>query len=165
MIDGRNHWWYNLYTLYEFIFYIIIFRHLFENEKLKKACNVIGILYSAIFIINITFIQGWNHFHTYTYRLGSIVIIALCFFYFRQVMNSEISQNPLSIPFFWIATGLLFFYLGFFFYISAFDFIAYAKAREYARLFRFISNFLNIFLYLFITIGVYKSCQIKTWYQ
>lgn len=161
-IDGRNHWWYNLYTLFEFIFYIIVFRRAFENKGLKKACTVAIILYSFTFFINVFFIQGWNHFHTYTYRLGSITIITLCFLYFRQIMKSETATNPIDIPLFWISTGLLFFYFGFFIYISAFDFIAYSKIKEYAKLFKFISNFLNIFLYMFITIGIYKSWQIKT---
>jgi hypothetical protein len=161
-INGRNHWWYNIFTVTEFLFIGFIFYHELNSKHLKSAIKVGLCLFLFISIFNIAFIQGWNEFHTITYRCGSLLVILLCFFYFRQLLQSENKHHPFLIPMFWICTGLLFFYIGFFFYINIFDFIAYSKLKEYGALFRFISNFLNILLYSFIGIGIIQSWRIRT---
>lgn len=161
-INGSNHWWYNIYTALEFLFFSLVFYEVIEKKATKRTIKFSATLFLLCFLINIFWIQGWNHFHTITYRAGSLIIICWCFFYFRELMKSETLKTPLYSPMFWISTGLLFFYAGFFFYINAFDFIAYTKIKEYISLFRFFSNFLNVFLYSFILIGIYFSWQTKT---
>lgn len=161
-INGSNHWWYNIYTAIEFVFFSIVFYAALDNRVLKKVIKTTAIVFALCFLINFFFIQGWNHFHTITYRIGSLMVICWCFFYFRELMKSEKIKTPVFEPMFWISTGLLFFYAGFFLYINAFDFIAYTKLKEYVSLFRFISNFLNLLLYSFILVGIYFSWQTKT---
>ncbi len=161
-INGSNHWMYNIYTAIEFLFFSFVYYAVINNQKLKEVIKIFTAVFFISFIVNILWGQGWNHFHTITYRVGSLMIICWCFFYFRELMKSEILKTPLHSPMFWISTGLLFFYTGFFFYINAFDFIAYTKIREYISLFRFFSNFLNVLLYSFILVGIYFSWQTKT---
>jgi hypothetical protein len=161
-IEGSNHWWYNIYTAIEFLFFSYVFKEAIEKRSLKKIIKISTWFFLMAFIINIVWGQGWNHFHTITYRLGSLMIICWCFFYFRELIYSDEVKTPLINPMFWISTGLLFFFIGFFVYINVFDFIAYSKIKEYSSLFKFISNFLNVLFYSCIFIGIYFSWQTKT---
>jgi hypothetical protein len=160
-INGKNHWWYNFFSVTEFLFLTIVFYRAIEDVKLKRVIVATGIFLFIFSLLNIILIQGWNNFHTISYRLGSLIVVIWCFFYFRQLLNFEKHRHPLKVPMFWISTGFLFYYIGFFFYINIFDFVAYSKQREFADLFRFIGATLNILLYTFIVIGIFRAWQIK----
>ena len=100
---------YNLFSLFEFVFYLLCFACIFTGRRTKTSILIIGVFYSAITLLNIFFYQGKDVFHTYTYMLGCIIIVVLSalyfYFLFRFPDNGSLTRNP----FFWIVTGLLFF--------------------------------------------------------
>ena len=104
--------------------------------------------------INIFYIQGFRKFHTISYRVGAIMVVTWCYLYFRQLMQSSEQIILIKNPFFWISSGLLIFYPGFFFYFSAFDYIVYRKIKYSGELFTIISNTVNILLYSFFVIAL-----------
>lgn len=144
---GNNSWFFNIFTTIEFLYYSFIFYQLFQSRSLKKGVAITTGLFLIFTCINILFIQGFKKFHTISYRVGAVMIIVWCCLYFRQLMQSSEYIVLARNPYFWISTGLLFFYLGFFFYFSAFDYIVYRKVKFSLALFNVISDTLNILLY------------------
>jgi hypothetical protein len=144
---GTNHWFFNIFTTLEFIYYGYLFYHIIDAPAKRKVMPLVFLLFILFTIINIFYIQGQGRFHTISYRVGAIVMIVLCFYYFRQLTRLTGYINLLQNPYFWISTGILFFYLGFFFYFSAFDYIVYNKLPFNLSLWMIISNTLNVLLY------------------
>ena len=143
----ENLWLYNFFTSFEFIFYSLIYRKIIENALIKKLILYSVFIYLILFIINISFIQGFYKYHTVTYRIGSVMIVFWCYLYFKQLMQSTAYTLLFRNPFFWISSGLMFFYAGFFFYMTAGDIILYAKIPYNDSIWFAISDTLNFLLY------------------
>jgi hypothetical protein len=142
-----NLWIFNFFTCFEFLFYSYIYLHLIKAPKWKKAIQYALVIYPILFLTNIFFVEGFFRFHTITYRIGSVMVVCWCYLYFRQFMQSPGYTSVLRNPVFWISTGLLFFYTGFFFYMSAGYILLYTKLRVNRIIWEVISGTLNTLLY------------------
>jgi hypothetical protein len=143
----QNHWIFNFFTCFEFLFYSYIYSRLLEDPKWVRVVRYGMIVYPVLFLANIFFWEGFYHFHTVTYRVGSVMIVFWCYLFFRQLMRSEAFDSVFRIPAFWISTGLLFFYAGFFFYMSAAYILLYTKLVVDKVVWYAISGTLNAILY------------------
>ena len=157
---GNNHPLFNVFTTIEFLYYSYLFYSVIDLPARKKLIKWITVFFLLFTFFNFCFIQGFKTFHTISYRVGAIMIAVWCFFYFKQLMRREYVIKPWREAFFWISTGLLFFYLGFFFYFCAFDYIVYTDAAFNEQLFSIISNTLNTLLYCCFSIAL--LCPGKT---
>lgn len=160
---GSNHWWFNIFTVIEFLFYTYLFFRAIISSRLKRTMQAAMPVYLAIAAINIFFIQGFQKFHTISYRIGAIMIVVWCYLYFRQLLQQTTEMKLLRNGMFWIATGLLFFYLGFFLYMNAFDYIVYRNIDIKGKLFTAISDSLNILLYACFTTALLCSSNNKSY--
>lgn len=142
----KNYWIYNISTTLEFGFYFFIFFKILKEVALKKYIKITSLIFFPLCFINILFVQGINHFHSNTFLIGSIILISLCFFYFREQLRSEEIINPLKQKMFWISIGVMFFYLGGFFELGLFEFIHF-KNPLIEKKFSTLLNVLNCFLY------------------
>ena len=140
-------WIFNLFTCGEFVFYSFFYLNVLENQRVKKIIRYAIGFYLLLFLINIFWIEGFYRFHTITYRIGSVMIVVWAYLYFRQLMRSSAYSPVLRNPIFWISTGLLFFYTGFFFYMTAFNILLKAKVSTNAYVWYIISDTLNALLY------------------
>jgi hypothetical protein len=142
-----NHCFYNFFTCFEFLFYSYIYLRLIEQPWKKNTIRYSLVLYPLLFLANMLFKggEGFTHFHTITYRVGSVMVVTWCCFYFGELMRSPGYVSVLRDPFFWVSTGLLFFYTGFFFYMSAGYILLYIKLDDF--IFDVISETLNVILY------------------
>jgi len=156
---GNNAWFFNIFTTIEFLYYSSVFYFILQSAFQKKVIFLIALFFLAFAGINILFIQGFYKFHTISYRVGAVMIVVWCFLYFRQLLQSSEYIILIRNSFFWITIGLLFFYLGYFFYFSAFDYIVYNKISFNLKLWIIISNILNILLYSCFLIAL--ICQKK----
>jgi hypothetical protein len=143
----QNHWIFNFFTCFEFLFYSYIYSRLLEDRKWIRIVRYCIVLYPALFLINIFFVEGFYRFHTITYRVGSVMIVFWCYLFFRQLMRSEAFISIFRMPAFWISTGLLFFYAGFFFYMSAGYILMYTRLVIDRMVWYAISGTLNAILY------------------
>jgi hypothetical protein len=152
-INKSNHWLANIVTIIEISFFSALYFNYIKSEKTKKIILWGFLIYLAGLIINFSFIQSFSKFNTITYRIGSLLIVTWVLLYFKELM-ADISDQPLiRQPMFWISVGLLFFYLGFFFYLSAFDFVADNSITKYKQLYKIIRYTIIIQLYLLFSIG------------
>lgn len=100
---------YCFFTAFEFVYYLLIIKYIIFNQKAKRTISWILAVYPVLVIINIFFIQPGT-FHTITYSLGCLLVVAACIYYFFEVFRSTHSVNLVKEPAFWLCTGLLFFY-------------------------------------------------------
>lgn len=106
---GTNTLLYNLFTTFEIVFYIWMFKCIITYKKFKRILSILIFVYPALSVANSFFIQRGG-FHSVTAGLGSLVIVICAIFYFYELFNSEKSVNLIRQPEFWISSGLLFFY-------------------------------------------------------
>ncbi len=100
---------YCFFTAFEFEYYLFIISFSLYRKKAKKIIAWVLAVYPLLVIINVFFIQP-NGFHTITYSLGCLLIVAACIYYFFEIFQSTRSVNLVKEPPFWICSGLLFFY-------------------------------------------------------
>lgn len=159
---GSNHWFFNLFTIMEFAFYGLIYFKTISGTAKKKYVVYSLLLGLAAAFINIFFIQGFEKFHTISYRICSAITISWCILYFRQLLQLHEEIRLVELPMFWFTTGIFFFSLGFFFYMNAFDYIVYRKISFNQQLWKVISRSLNMLLYSCFLIGFLCQRSRKT---
>jgi hypothetical protein len=150
-IKEDNTYVYNFFSVIEFCFYVYLISLIIVNVKAKKIIRISGILYAVISLVNILFFQGMQNFHTVTYSLGCLVIVAVCIYYFLELFRLPKSVKLSRNPAFWICSGLLFFYCCGFPLYAFLNF--WAKFRWMAQSFTHIFDILNLFLYSLFTIA------------
>jgi hypothetical protein len=146
-IHWQNLWMFNFFTCFEFLFYTYLYTKLIQNNKWRRVMRYAMMVYPVLFLINIFFIEGFTRFHTITYRIGSVMVVFWCCLYFRQLLQSPGYTAVFRIPAFWLSTGLLFFYTGFFFYMSAAYILLYTRLVIDKLVWQAISDTLNTLLY------------------
>jgi len=158
-IGKQNVWLYNFFTVIEFCFYLEVISLIISNRKMKKIIRVILVVYALASSINIIFLQQIMVFHTFTYAIGCLLIVAVCVYYFYELFKVPKAIKLWNNPAFWICSGLLFFYCcGFPLYGFA-NFIS-GISKLIISNFHSIIIILNIFLYSLFTIAF--LCQFKT---
>lgn len=147
VLHTSNTWIYNISTTIEFIFYSYIFYHSYHTKKFRKIIQYFAIIYPLLVMLNISLFQKPPAFHSYTMALGCLAMIIFSGFFFIDLLRNEHKLNLLRLPMFWIASGLLFFYLGSFLFHAFYNIIVVSKVDIGGKLFRAINNNLIFVLY------------------
>lgn len=111
---------FNLYSVFQFIYILNIYTK-FHQEKILKS---LLITIPLICLINIFFIQGPKTFHTYSFMLGALIIIAVSIFHLWSLFNLGKVDNILKNSSFWFAIGFLLYFTGSLSIIGVFNYIA-----------------------------------------
>ena len=88
------------------------------------------------------------NFRLLLFSFAVLTIYAILFF--KQVLNLD--ENIYPNPYFWIVTGILFFYGGYFFLSGFINYIS-SKDPIFARKLFSINHLLNIIYYSLVTYG------------
>jgi hypothetical protein len=142
---------YNFFTTFEFCFYLWIISLIIKNNTMKKVIRIIIIVYALTATTNIIFIQKLQ-FHTVTYALGCLVVVAICIYYFFELFRFPGSIRLASNPAFWICSGLLFFYCCGFPLFGLFNYWS-GISKLVLKNFGQILTILNVFLYSLFTLA------------
>jgi len=143
---------YNPFSVFEFCFYFWIISLLVKNKGIKKIIRIAMIVYAIAAIINIGWIQGIKTFHTNSYGLGCLLIVACCIYYFLELFRTRQNTKLIRNPAFWICSGLLIFYCCTFPLIGLLEYWS-NMPRVLIDNFKLIVDSLNILLYTFFTIA------------
>lgn len=143
---------YNFFTLFEFLYYLIIISLIVQSARIRKAIMITMVTYSLVAVVNILFIQDKRMFHSMGYSLGCLIIVIFCVSFFLELFRSPKSIKLTNNPAFWICSGLLFFYCC--------GFPLWALSNYWQDISSLVlSNFvqivmiLNVFLYSIFTIA------------
>ena len=88
---------FNIFTTFEIVFYLFIISCCIYNVKIRKIIWWIIVIYPVLVYINRTFFQV-KSFHTSTYSLGCLLIVAACVYYILELFQSTRSVNLLKEP-------------------------------------------------------------------
>jgi hypothetical protein len=153
-INHRNLWITNISMTVSFLFFSLFLLGLLKTPVFKKRLKWVIVLTLVCSAINMAFFQGFWNLDTVTILLQYVVIIVLCCLYFYELMNYSTTQlSIISMPGFWLNTGLLFFCLINFLFFSSFAYMAYKNNYEYFLLFRGIANISIAILYSCLTVS------------
>lgn len=100
---------YNIFTAFEFEFYLLMIRFIVHSRRVKKIMLLLLFLYPVLVLLNVMFIQVGD-FHTITYSLGCLLVVACSMYYFFEIFRLPTSVNLVREPAFWLCTALLFYY-------------------------------------------------------
>lgn len=146
---------YNLYAPLSFGILSLFFYLIIENQTLKKGIMFVTSMV-LIIIISFSFADSNQqiNFRLLLFSFAVLTIYAVLFL--RQILHSD--ENIYPNPYFWMVTGILFFYGGYFFLSGFINYIS-SKDPIFARKLFFINHLLNIIYYSLITYGF--ICQRK----
>lgn len=144
-LHEKNGWLLNISTTLEFIFYAYIFSQTLRGPLYKKITLGFMVFYPMLVVLNMTFIQGFIEFHSYTNALGSVLMVIFCSLFFYELLLNPLEGELHKVPMFWVSTGILFFYLGDLSFDLLYNLLKYdAMGRD---LFKSINNNLILILY------------------
>lgn len=153
-INRSNLWAVNIIMLFGFIFYSFFIRQLVDNRKMKSFIFYSVIVVFSFFVINNIFIQGFWKLNTYSILFSSILLILhICYYFYELLTDESHNIRLIKYPYFWMSTGILFYYLGMFTFFASFEVMAYNNDYSYYSFFKLMSNVFNIFLYSCLSIG------------
>jgi len=162
-LSGKsNLWLYNIFTAMEFGFYLYFFSAIYREPAAKSAALYAMIIYMVLALTNIFFIQGLNSYHTYTFMLGCVLILAFGAYYFFQLLKVPTSSQGGSltrIPAFWITAGLMVYYCCDLPVFGILNYMNKMLSRSTTNKLLVVYNFMNIILYSFFTVAF--LCRIK----
>jgi hypothetical protein len=103
----NNYELFNIYTFFEFNFFVLIYYHLLEQRKNLKFVKILAIVFNLIYIISFYF----GRLKLYTVPLEGVFNSVLVIIYFAELLHSEKILNYKKMLPFWISVGFLLFYL------------------------------------------------------
>ena len=145
---------FNVTTGIEFLFFFAMFYVSIRKFVFKKIIGLLAVFYILFAVINLTFIQGFLQFNSYSMLFGTLIIMTCSFFYFYDAFENNEPINLLKEPMFWICIGIFAFYLGDFTFNSMYPFLTQNNIKREQHLFGIINHNLIVFEYLCISIGL-----------
>ena len=104
----ENIWLFNYSSVTEICYYTWLISKMYKLKKYCKTIDIIRVVYCLIALVNIIFFQGKKGFHTITFGLGSLFLIACCIYYFYQLLLFPNRESLLKKMEFWVSTAILF---------------------------------------------------------
>jgi hypothetical protein len=154
LIDKHNLWITNYVITIEFLFYSFFLISALKNRLLARRFTIAVIACLIFTFIDIFLIEGFAKLCSIAILIQFILLITLVCVSLYQLMQQPGSNiSIISIPDFWVNTGLIFFCLAEFLFFTSFAYMAYKKTYDYYFLFSIISNVANVILYSCITIS------------
>jgi hypothetical protein len=105
----NNIWLYNISDLIRFPLWFMFFYFSLSTSRQKKTTLIFTFLYPIIWV-GLNFFQDIGIFQTYSFILGSILLLILCFLYLLNEYKSNSTESVFKNPELWICLGLLFYY-------------------------------------------------------
>ncbi len=138
-----NHWIYNIYSPIECVFYCLLLLEQIKNKRFRKLfiCGIIA--YCLFTLYNLSFLQGFSIFNSYTYVAEAILVVGMCFYFFLHVAKNENEHSLVRDPVFWITSALIITFLGDFIIMGLLDFVI-ANPGKYTLLSFSIIKYLNV---------------------
>lgn len=161
----HNGWLYNIMNLIQFSFWILLFRENIQHPFFKKMYLFLFFVFFLFGVTNLFFVQGIISFNNYTLIAGSAIVIFQCGVYFYQLLKIEEDINFVRLPMFWIAAGVLIFFIGTFFYFSLYSYLRKIQIQKGTEIFDLIILNLNIVFYSCISIGLVLVEKKNKWKQ
>lgn len=151
----------NPFTVLSICFYLFTLRGIIHNMRVKKILLYLVLIYPVVAFFNIFFLQKAAVFHTMSYSLGCLLIIAFSIYYFYELFQLTGTVNLLRQPAFWICTGLLLYFACSFPLYGFNSFLNTSQSPVLVRNLILLFNLLDVFLYSSFTIAFLCRLRIR----
>jgi len=151
-LKGPIGWIFNISVPIEYLFFSFLYYINYKSEVYKKISFGFIVCFT-LFVLVYSIVKSIENFHPIYLKIGSITMIIFSCFYLAEILRIGTIINPLKIPMFWIACGLLLFNAGEFISNFLMDFLFKNKAN-WGKMFRLVNNNLIVVLYSCISIAI-----------
>jgi len=147
-----NNWVYNGFTLLEFWAYGYFFRFLLPGRRLQRLMIAFMIIFPIFWVITVFYLFGFTAWNSYVIITGSFFSVLFCLLYYYRLLTTDEVKNLRTLPEFWIATGMLIFYMAALPYFGSLNFLIQYHIKAAQNLLMVLQG-LDICMYLFFTYG------------
>jgi hypothetical protein len=153
----KNHFLVNIHIFFEFFILAYAYHHL-AKVKIQKTIIALFMLVEACLLptFNFSSWDNFNHFNSIANSVASLLMIAILFMYFYNLLQTLETKNILKEPWFWISAGALFYYSGVLFVFIFSDDILFSQSKSFTILWNIYYSFLFVFR-IFLAIGLWLS--------
>ncbi|HCT23515.1 MAG TPA: hypothetical protein DIW54_09360 [Chitinophagaceae bacterium] len=102
---------YNIYNIFEVNIYLLILSNLLSGTFSRKAITIFIIVFNAIAITRLLFINDPNEFDSLAYAIGCFFVCCSCTFYYYELFTIQYAVNLIREPSFWLVTALFFYFV------------------------------------------------------
>lgn len=141
---------FSIYSIIELSFLLYFFRETIYGTDIRKKIRVLQFVMPPIYLVNLLFVQGPRQFNTYTYSLGSLVLVALGVLYLYRLFRNKDTVNLLREPAFWISVGVIFFYTSALSMVGVINYVNEFPPNVIRFVLKLIQSFAVFFYLLFI---------------
>jgi hypothetical protein len=108
----NNYWIYHLFTLVEFWAYGYYYYRVIRLRQARYVLVGFMALFPVFWMITVFFIFGWNKWNSYVIIVGSFFTVVFVLMYYYQLLVAREISSLRNLTEFWIATGMLIFYMA-----------------------------------------------------
>lgn len=102
----------HFYTIVEFAVLSLFFKQILTGKFISGFINCLIFVFTALCIINFSFLQSINKFNTYTRPIEAILLIGYCLVYFERESRIIQSLSWVKNAVNWMVTGILLYFSG-----------------------------------------------------
>ena len=157
-ITGKsNHFIFNLYTLAEYGFYMLLCFKAVSSRNFKLVICLFAAVFFIAYIYIIFFTGHFYFYNTLVRNLGAFLSFFCCIIFLTEILMAEEIIYFLAIPMFWIVTGIMITNVGTFLYFTFFDYILKNKLDPDGNIYIIITDSLTILEFGLFTIGIFSK--------
>jgi flagellar biosynthesis protein FliQ len=149
---------YNIYTIFQFSFYLYFFTLILDSRFLKPL-NILRIVLPVFGLFDLLLIQGPSVYNTYHYVLGCLSVDTFAVIYFIQLFNRPEKIVLAKEPSFWIVTGLAFHFITSMSFLGIVNYVSTLPPNVSSQLVHLLVM-VNVLLYILFIIAF--LCRLNT---
>lgn len=150
MPDKTNVQMYNFFHLVQYLAFAYYFRQIIQLHFVQKIIRFFLYLYPIFWYVLVFFVFQFNEWNSYVFIVGGVFSILWAVVYCYQLLTAEEPVMLRNCSEFWIAIGLIFFYVCSVPYMGMYRFIA-EYHTDLARLLWIPLQISNIVMYSLFT--------------
>ncbi|HET6253337.1 MAG TPA: hypothetical protein VFE32_04660 [Puia sp.] len=108
----NNYWIYHLFTLVEFLAYGYYYYQIIRLKRARQLLIGFMAIFPVFWMITVFFIFGWSKWNSYVIIVGSFFTVLFVLMYYYQLLVARDIAPLRGMAEFWIATGMLIFYMA-----------------------------------------------------
>jgi hypothetical protein len=108
----NNYWIYHLFTLVEFWAYGYYYYQIIRLQRMRQILVGFLVVFPVFWMITVFFIFGWSKWNSYVIIVGSFFTVVFVLIYYYQLLMAREISSLRNLTEFWIATGMLIFYMS-----------------------------------------------------
>ena len=148
----KNHWYFNLYYIIQFMTVPVFYYQWLKPSVLKKLIPVFLGIFLLFIVADILWLQAFENLLTYVFVTGGSFLLVLAGSWLWQLYTSEEVRALNHYPVFWFSLAYLFYYSIALPYIGMLNYL-WASYPDFTKKYYFVFNMVIILHNIFLITG------------